>query len=109
MFIAYCINITQILQFWKKIFLFPLKDMDGLHSIVAVFCMLFAFAEGFNSGPPVSVPDVCNDMFPSGHGASAQASTDMVTITLGNDCYNDSHIIPGQFDFVTVDGPLSAV
>ena len=83
--------------------------MDGLHPIVAVFCLLFALAEGYNTGPPVSMADVCNDMFPSGHQAAAQNSTDMVTITLGNDCYNDSHIIPGQFDFVTVDGPLSAV
>ena len=73
--------------------------MDGLYGGTAVFCLLLTLTEGFNSGPPVAMQDVCTNMFPSGHGPAAQTSTNAVTITLGNTCYKEGHTVPGWFDF----------
>ena len=80
--------------------------MDGLHPTVVGFCLLFVLVEGYSSGPPVdNMQEICNSMLPN-HGVEPQNSTDMVTITLGNDCYKENHTIPGKLKFVvTVEGP----
>ena len=71
------------------------------YSIVflAIMTLQMTSVSCYKSGPPVSGhPELCQTMYPSGHGAEPQSDTPPYSIRVLNsaNCYNDSSPIEGQ-------------
>lgn len=72
--------------------------MDLLKISVVVFS-LFSGVFGYGSGPP---PGACVDMFPGGHGPSAQSSASPYSIVASANSYTANDQITGKVTLCTV-------
>ena len=71
--------------------------MNTVLLLLSLVFLIIEIAKAHKKGPPVdSTPNLCMDMFPTGHGAQAQTSTSPYKIITSNKCYKKGQKIGGN-------------